>query len=143
MSEVAHYSAFETRRDGQRIEIRALRPDDRAALIAAVARSSAQSLYRRFFEIKRHFTEPEIEFFLNVDFVNHVALVAVVEENGRPAVIGGARYVVVAFRPSPSYRIFRQAGWCASLDGLSQRNVHRLPKVWDFSCWKTRLGACP
>jgi hypothetical protein len=95
MSEAANYSAFETPRDGQRIEIRALRRDDRAALIAAVARSSAQSLYRRFFEIKRHFTEPEIEFFLNVDFVNHVALVAVVEENGRPMVIGGARYVVV------------------------------------------------
>lgn len=94
-SEAAHYSAFETLRDGRRIEIRALRPDDRAALIAAVARSSAQSLYRRFFEIKRHFTEPEIEFFLNVDFVDHVALVAVVEENGRPVVIGGARYVGV------------------------------------------------
>ena len=95
MSEVAHYLAFETLHDGRRIEIRALRPDDRAALIAAVARSSAQSLYRRFFEIKRHFTEPEIEFFLNVDFVNHVALVAVVEENGRPVIIGGTRYVVL------------------------------------------------
>jgi RimJ/RimL family protein N-acetyltransferase len=95
VSEAAHYSAFETLRDGRRIKIRALRPDDRAALVAAVARSSAQSLYRRFFEIKRHFTEPEIEFFLNVDFVNHVALVAVVEENGRPVVIGGARYVAV------------------------------------------------
>ena len=94
-SEAAKYSALETLRDGRRVEIRALRPDDRADLIAAVARSSAQSLYRRFFEIKRHFTEPEIEFFLNVDFVDHVALVAVVEENGRPVVIGGARYVLV------------------------------------------------
>jgi hypothetical protein len=89
MLEPAKYSALETLRDGQRIEIRALRPDDRAALIAAVARSSAQTLYRRFFEIKRHFTEPEIEFFLNVDFVDPVALVAVVEEKGRSVVIGG------------------------------------------------------
>jgi RimJ/RimL family protein N-acetyltransferase len=94
-SEAANYSALETLRDGRRVEIRALRPDDRAALLAAVARSSAQSLYRRFFEIKRHFTEPEIEFFLNVDFVDHVALVAVAEENGQPVVIGGARYVAV------------------------------------------------
>jgi len=44
MSEVAHYSAFETLRDGRRIEIRALRPDDRAALIAAVDRSSGEVL---------------------------------------------------------------------------------------------------
>ena len=94
-SEAANYSALETLRDGRRFEIRALRPDDRADLIAAVARSSEQSLYRRFFEIKRHFTEPEIEFFLNVDFVDHVALVAVVEENGRAVVIGGARYVLL------------------------------------------------
>jgi GNAT superfamily N-acetyltransferase len=95
MLEAANYSAFETLRNGRRVEIRALRPDDRADLIAAVARSSAQSLYRRFFAVKRDFSEPEIEFFLNVDFVDHVALVAVVDESGRSVIAGGARYVVV------------------------------------------------
>ena len=95
MLEAANYSAFETLRNGRRVEIRALRPDDRADLIAAVARSSAQSLYRRFFAVKRDFSEPEIEFFLNVDFVDHVALVAVVDEHGPPVIAGGARYVVV------------------------------------------------
>src|SRR5262244_1842299 len=95
MVETANYSAFETLRDGRRVEIRALRPDDRADLIAAVARSSAQSLYRRFFAAKRDFAEPGIEFFLNVDFVDHGALVAVVDETGRPMIAGGARYIVV------------------------------------------------
>src|SRR5215468_2122867 len=97
MLEAANYSAFETLRNGRRVEIRALRPDDRADLIAAVARSSAQSLYRRFFAVKRDFAEPEIEFFLNVDFVDHVALVAVavVDESGRRVIAGGGRYIVV------------------------------------------------
>jgi RimJ/RimL family protein N-acetyltransferase len=95
MLEAANYSAFETLRDGRRAEIRALRPDDRADFIAAVARSSAQSLYRRFFAVKRSFTEMEIDYFLSVDFVNHVALVAVVDEPGPPVIAGGARYVVV------------------------------------------------
>jgi GNAT superfamily N-acetyltransferase len=95
MLEAANYSAFETLRDGRWVEIRALKPDDRADLIAAAARSSAQSLYRRFFAVRRNFTEPEIEFFVNVDFVDHVALVAVVEESGGPVIAGGARYVVV------------------------------------------------
>ena len=95
MLEAANYSAYETLRDGRRVEVRALRPDDRADLIAAVARSSAQSLYRRFFAVKRDFAEPEIEFFLNVDFVDHVALVAVVDESDRSVIAGGARYVVV------------------------------------------------
>jgi RimJ/RimL family protein N-acetyltransferase len=92
--EAAKYSATEALRDERRVEIRALRPDDRADLLAAAARTSEQSLYRRFFAVRRSFTEREIAFFLNPDFVNHVALVAVVEESGRPVIVGGGRYVV-------------------------------------------------
>ena len=65
-----------------------------AGLIAAVGRSSAQSLYRRFFGLKRHFSDQEIAYFLNVDFVNHVALVAVIEEGSKSVIVGGGRYVV-------------------------------------------------
>jgi ribosomal protein S18 acetylase RimI-like enzyme len=96
MSNAANYSSVETVPNGRRIEIRALRPDDQANLLAAVDRTSAQSLYRRFFGAKRSFTEREIAFFVNADFVNHVALVAVAEEGGRPAVVAGGRYVVVS-----------------------------------------------
>jgi ribosomal protein S18 acetylase RimI-like enzyme len=88
------YSAIETLRDGRRIEIRALRPEDRDGLIAAVGRTGEQSLYRRFFAFKRDFTEQEIAFYVNIDHVNHVALVALLEEGGRPMIVGGGRYVV-------------------------------------------------
>ena len=96
MSETAAYSAIESLRDGRRVEIRALRPDDRDGLVAAVGRTSTQSLYRRFFAVRRSFSEQETDFFLNVDFVNHVALVAVADEGGRLAIVGGGRYIVVA-----------------------------------------------
>jgi RimJ/RimL family protein N-acetyltransferase len=82
-------------RDGRPYVIRALRRDDRAGLLAAVGRTGPQSLYRRFFAVKRYFSEKETEYFLNIDFVNHVALVAEVEENGASAIVGGARYVVL------------------------------------------------
>ncbi len=95
MSGASEYSAVEPLRDGRRVEIRALKPDDREGFVAAVGRTSDQSLYRRFFGAKRDFSEREIAFFLNVDFVNHVALVAVLEEDGRPVIIAGGRYVVV------------------------------------------------
>jgi RimJ/RimL family protein N-acetyltransferase len=72
-----------------------LRPDDREGLLAAVASSSTQSLYRRFFSPKRSFTEREVAFFLDVDFVDHLALIAVLNEGGRPTIVGGARYIVV------------------------------------------------
>src|SRR5215204_5051150 len=57
MLEAAKYSAVETLRNGRQVEIRALRPDDRADLVAAVGRASAQSLYRRFFGVRHSFTE--------------------------------------------------------------------------------------
>jgi RimJ/RimL family protein N-acetyltransferase len=91
----AEYEAVEALRDGRRFTIRALRPDDRAEFLAAVGRSSAQSLYRRFFSPKRGFSEEEIAHFVNVDFVNHVALVAVLDEGGRDVIVGGGRYIVV------------------------------------------------
>ncbi len=95
MMQAKDYSATEILRDGRTIEIRALKPEDRAGMLAAVGRTSDQSLYRRFFTFKRGFTEEEIDFYVNVDFATHVALVAVLEEDGRPVIVGGARYIVV------------------------------------------------
>ena len=89
----ARYSATETLRDGRSIEIRALRPGDRDELLSAVGRMSEQSIYRRFFSPKRGFTDQEVAYYVNVDFVNHVALVAVLQEEGCPVIAGGARYI--------------------------------------------------
>jgi ribosomal protein S18 acetylase RimI-like enzyme len=96
MAAAADYSAVETLRHGRRLEIRALRPNDRGEFAAAASSLSAESLYRRFFAAKRHFSEEERSFFVDVDFINHVALVALLEDRGggRPAIVGGARYVV-------------------------------------------------
>src|SRR4026207_1162022 len=93
--QVAKDEAVETLRDGRQVTIRALRPGDRDGLLEAVAGSSTQSLYRRFFSPKRAFTEAEIAFFLNVDFVEHLALVVVSRDGGRPTIVGGARCIVV------------------------------------------------
>jgi RimJ/RimL family protein N-acetyltransferase len=90
----AEYSAVESLRDGRRVEIRALKPTDRAALAASVRRTSEETRYRRFFAPKRSFSEKEVEFYLKVDFVTHVALVAVLEEAGQPIIVGGGRYIV-------------------------------------------------
>lgn len=96
MPELATYSKFESLRDGRRVEIRALRPEDRDDLLAAVGRIGTDSLYRRFFAVKRQFSEKETAFFVNVDFVNHVALIAVVEEDSKPVIVAGGRYIVVS-----------------------------------------------
>lgn len=94
MTQAAAYSVTERLRDGRSVVIRALKPEDRSAMQSAVGRVSARSLYRRFFGPKRGFTEAEVDFFVNVDFVKHVALVASVKENGKDTIVGGGRYIV-------------------------------------------------
>ena len=45
---------------------------------------------------RRSFTEREIAFFVNVDFTNHVALIAVVKhDDGGEEIVGGGRYVML------------------------------------------------
>jgi len=95
MSGVADYLASERLRDGRAVEIRALQPDDKDDMLAAISRTGMESMQRRFFAVKRGFYEKEIAFFMNIDFTNHVALVALAEEEGRKVIIGGGRYIVV------------------------------------------------
>ena len=95
MLDPATYSAVEPLRNGRQVEIRALRSSDRADLIAAVDRTSSRSLYRRFFAVRREFTNREIAFFADVDFVSHVALIAVMDEGGQTSIVGGGRYILV------------------------------------------------
>jgi RimJ/RimL family protein N-acetyltransferase len=96
MFQAATYTAIETLRNGKRILIRALRPEDREAFIAAAEALTTESLRRRFFCAKSNFTESEQSFFLNPNFTGHVALIAMLEEAGQSVICGGARYIVVA-----------------------------------------------
>lgn len=104
MSEATNYTARELLRDGSPIEIRALRLEDEAAMLAAIGQTSAQSLQRRFFVMKRHFSDKERAYFMDVDFRNHVAIVALADEAGRKAIVGGGRYIV--FEPGRAEMAF-------------------------------------
>ncbi len=94
MSGVASYFERQQLRDGSPVEIRALRPNDEAGMLAAIERTDTKSLQRRFFAMKRKFSDEERNFFMKVDFNHHVALVAVAQEDGKPTIIGGGRYIV-------------------------------------------------
>jgi GNAT superfamily N-acetyltransferase len=93
--DAATYSVIETMRDGKPVVIRSLQPSDKAEIFEAVERTSAESLHRRFLATKRAFSPSEVAYFVNVDFRNHVALVAEVEEDEGSNIVGGGRYVVV------------------------------------------------
>jgi len=141
MPDAANYSATERMRDGRAIEIRALKPTDEADMLAAVNRIGTHSLYRRFMGAKRGFSDKERTFFLNVDFVNHVALVAVVKEGDRTAIVAGGRYIVekpgvaeVAFAVVDDYQgqgigalLLRHLAALARQTGLNEFTAQVLP----------------
>jgi ribosomal protein S18 acetylase RimI-like enzyme len=104
MPEAATYTAREGLGDGSQIEIRSLRPEDEADMLAAIGRTSTQSLQRRFFVVKRGFSEKERAFFMDIDFRNHVALAALAQEDGRTVIVGGGRYIV--FEPGRAEMAF-------------------------------------
>jgi RimJ/RimL family protein N-acetyltransferase len=104
MSDSISYAARELLGEGSQIEIRVLRPEDEADMLAALGKVSAQSLQRRFFVMKRHFSDKERAFFMDIDFKNHVAIVALADEDGHKAIVGGGRYIV--FEPGRAEMAF-------------------------------------
>jgi RimJ/RimL family protein N-acetyltransferase len=76
--------------DGQTITIRPISKADRTQLAAALSATSEQSRFLRFMRVVDRLTEAELDYLVNVDGVNHVALVAVLD-GGQG--IGVARYI--------------------------------------------------
>jgi RimJ/RimL family protein N-acetyltransferase len=104
MSDLASYIMHEQLRDGSAVDIRALRREDEADMLIALEKASVQSLQRRFFVMRRHFSDKERAFFMDIDFKNHVALVAYAEEAGRKVLVGGSRYIT--FEPGRAEMAF-------------------------------------
>jgi nucleotide-binding universal stress UspA family protein/GNAT superfamily N-acetyltransferase len=80
-----------TLRDGSRVDIRPLEPDDRDALAEGFERLSPESRYRRFFGPVAQLRRRDLDYLTRVDHHDHEALVAVDAETGQGA--GVARYV--------------------------------------------------
>src|SRR5260370_8491728 len=105
MSEAIDYTARELLSDGSQIEIRALRREDEADMLAAVGKTSAQSLQRRFFVMRHHFSDKERAFFMDIDFKNHVPIEGRGPQNhrrGRPVHCFQARPDQDGFSRHPS-----------------------------------------
>jgi GNAT superfamily N-acetyltransferase len=78
-------------RDGSRVEIRPLGPDDKAGLSAGFERLSELSRYRRFLSPTSRLSSRQLAYLTEVDHHDHEALVAI-EPSGRHG-LAIARYV--------------------------------------------------
>lgn len=80
--------------DGERVTLRAIKPEDAAALHAAFHRLSAESRYHRFFGMVNDLPPGMLRYLTEVDGHDHVALVAVTPgADGFERIVGVARCV--------------------------------------------------
>jgi GNAT superfamily N-acetyltransferase len=92
MPEARAYAENVVLRDGSKVLIRALRSSDRQLLASFFLELSPQSIRYRVFAAKSTLTERELTYLVELDFVAHVGLVAVVVESGRERAVGIGRY---------------------------------------------------
>jgi len=92
--DASSYQAETRTRDGEPLRLRAIRPDDKDRLIETFERLSERTVYFRFMEPKLRLTPAELAHLTEVDFDQHVALVALVadEDDGHERVVGVGRY---------------------------------------------------
>lgn len=91
--DMSTYRVSETLKNGLPVTVRAIRSGDKDALREGFRGLEAQTIYLRFFHIKKDLTDDELRWATEVDFRRKVALVACVEERGQDRIIGTARYI--------------------------------------------------
>jgi RimJ/RimL family protein N-acetyltransferase len=80
-------------RDGSRVLLRQIRPQDRQRLVEGMRRLSPASRYLRFHSAVDHLSESQLDYLSKVDHVDHEAIVAIdLDRPDRPGV-GVARYI--------------------------------------------------
>lgn len=79
--------------DGTPVTIRPIRAEDAAMEQDFVQHLSADSRYKRFMSTLKELPPGKLKYLTEIDYVRHLALVAIIEQDGRPVEIGVARYV--------------------------------------------------
>ena len=74
------------------ITIRAVRPDDRERIVQAFQALDPESIYQRFFVLKKRLSDEELRRLTESDGVRDVVLVATVASNDQEIIIGLGRY---------------------------------------------------
>ncbi len=84
-------------RDGRVVLVAPLHPDDRARYLAALEKTSPDSLYKRFLTPVERLSESQLRYLLEIDHRDHEALMVVDEDAGEAVAVG--RFVRLDDRP--------------------------------------------
>jgi RimJ/RimL family protein N-acetyltransferase len=88
------YLQHETLKNGTKVTVRAIRPEDAPSILEAFGKLDRESVYRRFFSPKKELMASELKQLTTVDFDRVVALVVTAETPNGETLIAGGRYAV-------------------------------------------------
>jgi RimJ/RimL family protein N-acetyltransferase len=100
-----------TLRDGSRLRLRPIRPDDQDRLSAFYDGLSRQSAYQRFFAVMKRLPPDWARFLANVDYERRLALIAEHGPPEGPELIGVARYEQTDRVDTAEIAFVIQDGW--------------------------------
>jgi len=100
-----------TLRDGTLVHVRPIRPEDAELERAFVRDLSEQTRYFRFFYQLHELTPSMIARFTQVDYDREMALVAIDDTHGAPAIIGVARYITTSDQESAEFAVVVADAW--------------------------------
>jgi GNAT superfamily N-acetyltransferase len=109
---------------GRRVVIRPVLPQDQELTTAFFAELPAPARYDRFMSPMRHLPPELVKRFTNIDYADHLALVAEVFEDGRETVVAEARYVRGADPSVAEFAVSVADAWQGQ--GLASRLLGKL-----------------
>ena len=122
--------------DGSEVLIRPIRADDKALEQDFVQHLSPDSRYRRFMSTLKELPPGKLRYLTEIDYVKHLALVAIIEQDGVQTEIGVARYVANPDGVSCEFAIALDDAWQGSglagilmltlLDAARARGMQRM-----------------
>ena len=114
-------------RNGARVLLRPVHPQDLELVQAFVRELSPESRYNRFHGAIKELTAGMARWATQVDYDRHIALIAVVYRDGRETEIGAARYVVGADGETAEFSVAVADAWQGQ--GLGARLLARLIEI--------------
>jgi GNAT superfamily N-acetyltransferase len=96
MADPRDFTCAETLKNGLAVTIRALRPDDRGKVAAAIGKLDRKSVYTRLFSYRNELTDAGLNRIMTVDPDRDVMLLVTMGTGPQEIVIGSGRYVASA-----------------------------------------------
>jgi len=88
-----------TLRNGSRVFIRPVTPEDKPLLREGFARLSEESRYRRFMHPVKELSEADLDYLTRIDYTTHMAWVAVDPDSPEHPGLGVGRYIQIPGHP--------------------------------------------